>query len=61
MNIDEGLRLALSALKRVISDGFDTDRIDCVYITSEKKTYEKMPRDKIAKVLASLDAGVKKK
>lgn len=61
MTIDEGLRLALSALKRVINDGFDTDRIDCVYITTEKKTYEKMPRDKIAKVLASLDTNVKKK
>jgi len=56
MTIDEGLKLALSALKRVITDGFDSDRIDCVYITNEKHSYEKMPKDKIAKVLASLDS-----
>jgi proteasome alpha subunit len=56
MTIEDGLKLALSALKRVISDGFDSDRIDCVYITSEKKNYEKMPKDKISKILTSLDA-----
>ncbi|HYD03970.1 MAG TPA: archaeal proteasome endopeptidase complex subunit alpha, partial [Alphaproteobacteria bacterium] len=55
LSVDDGLKLALSALKRVVSEGFDPDRIDCVYITNEKKTYEKMPRDKIAKTLASLD------
>jgi len=55
MTIDEGLKVALSALKRVIVDGFDSDRIDCVYITNDKKTYEKMPKDKISKVLASLE------
>jgi proteasome alpha subunit len=56
ISIDDGLKLALSALKKVVTDGFDSDRIDCVYITNEKKTYEKMPKDKIAKILASLDA-----
>ncbi|MGV8141984.1 MAG: archaeal proteasome endopeptidase complex subunit alpha [Candidatus Woesearchaeota archaeon] len=61
LTLDEGLKLALSALKRVINDGFDSDRIDCVCITSEKKTYEKIPKDKIAKVLASLDVKDKKK
>jgi proteasome alpha subunit len=55
MTIDDGLKLALSALKRVINDGFDSDRIDCVYITNEKKAYEKMPKDKITKILSSLD------
>lgn len=60
LTIDEGLKLALSALKRVITEGFDSDRIDCVYITNDKKAYEKMPKDKIAKTLASLDT-VKKK
>jgi len=56
MTIDEGLKVALSALKRVIVDGFDSDRIDCVYITNDKKNYEKMPKDKIAKILTALDS-----
>ena len=61
MTIDEGLKLAVSALKRVINDGFESDRIDCVYITNEKKMYEKMPKDKITKVLAALDSKDTKK
>ncbi len=56
LTIDDGLKLALSALKKFITDGFDSDRIDCVYITNEKKVYEKMPKDKITKALASLDS-----
>lgn len=56
MTIDDGLKVALSALKRVITDGFDSDRIDCVYITNDKKNYEKMPKDKITKVLNALDS-----
>jgi len=55
MTIEDGLKLALSALKRVITEGFDSDRIDSVYLTNEKKTYEKMPKDRISKVLAALD------
>ena len=61
MTMDDGLKLALSALKRVIADGFESDRIDCVYITNEKKNYEKMPKERIAKVLASLDIKDSKK
>ena len=55
LTIDDGLRLAVSALKKIVNEGFDSDRIDCVYITNEKKVYEKMPRDRITKILATLD------
>ena len=56
MTIDDGLKLALGALKKIVTDGFDSDRIDCVYILNDKKTYEKMPKHKITKILASLDS-----
>ncbi len=55
MTIEDGLKLALGALKKVVTDGFDAERIDCVYLTAEKKMYEKMPKDRIAKAIASLD------
>lgn len=55
MSLDDGMRLALSALKKSISDGFDAERIDCVMITNEKKQYEKVSKEKIAKVLSTLD------
>ncbi len=58
LTLEEGMKLALSALKKTISDGFDAERIDCVFVTADKKEYQKVSRDKIAKALASLD-GVK--
>jgi len=60
MSIDDGIKLALSALRKAISDGFDAERIDCVYVTSQDKKYEKVPKEKIAKILSSID-GTKKK
>ena len=59
MTMDEGLKLAVSALKKVVVDGFEADRIDAVYVSADKKNYEKLSREKIAKVLATID--VKKK
>lgn len=55
LTLEEGMKLALSALKKTISDGFDAERIDCVFVTADKKEYQKVSRDKIAKALASLD------
>jgi len=61
MSVEDGLRLAISALKKVVTDGFEADRIDAVYITLDKKNFEKVPKDKIIKVLASLDSPKKPK
>ncbi len=55
LTLEEGMKLALSALKKTITDGFEAERIDCVFVTADKKEYQKVPRDKIAKALASLE------
>jgi len=55
MSVEDGLKLAVSALKKVVTDGFEADRIDAVYITTDKKNFEKVSRERIAKVLNSLD------
>lgn len=55
LTLEEGMKLALSALKKTITDGFEAERIDCVFVTADKKEYQKVSRDKIAKALTSLD------
>lgn len=60
ITLEDGMKLALSALKKTITDGFDAERIDAVFVTAEKKEYIKVPRDKIAKALASIDTAKKK-
>ncbi len=61
MTLDEGMRLAISALKKVLNENFEPDRIDCVFIGSEDKKYTKISKDKIAKIYASIDSKDKKK
>jgi len=56
LTLEEGMKIALSALKKTITDGFDAERIDCVFVTADKKEYQKITREKIAKALASLDS-----
>ena len=60
LSLDDGLKLAISALKKVASEGFEAERIDAVVITVEKKVYEKISKDKIAKIMSQLDTGKKK-
>ncbi|MEM4711126.1 MAG: archaeal proteasome endopeptidase complex subunit alpha [Candidatus Woesearchaeota archaeon] len=54
LTLEDGLKLALSALKRAINDGFDAERIDCVMISSDKREYQKISKEKIAKILSLL-------
>jgi proteasome alpha subunit len=55
LTVEEGIKLAISALRKVITDGLEAERIDCVYITADKKSYEKVTKEKIAKILSALD------
>lgn len=61
LSLDDGMKIALMALKKTINDGFDAERIDCVYVTAEKKEYQKVTKEKIAKILATLDGKDTKK
>jgi proteasome alpha subunit len=54
MSVDEGITLAISALKRVITDGFDAERLDCVYVDSQRK-YVKVSKEKISRILSNID------
>ena len=51
ITIEEGLKLAIRALKKVLGKEFDIERIDGAYITLKDKKFTKLSRDKIAKIV----------
>ncbi len=51
MTIDECLKLAVKALRKILGKDFDVDRIDGVYITTKEKVFTRVSKDKIAKIM----------
>lgn len=51
LTIEEGLKLCIKALKKVLDDNFDADRIDAAYIDETEKIMKKVPKEKIKKLL----------
>lgn len=50
LSIDEGLKLAIKALKKVLSKDFNIERIDGAYITLQDKMYIKIDKNRLAKL-----------
>lgn len=50
MAIEDGLKLAVRILKKVLGKEFDAERIDGAYITTKDCKFTKISRDKIAKI-----------
>ena len=51
MNIEEGLKLALSSLSKVLDKNFNADRIEAAYIKTDEKRFTKVTKQKIEKIL----------
>lgn len=51
MTIEEGLKLAVSALNRVVDKGFNADRVEAAYVKKDQKQFTKVPKDKIERLL----------
>ena len=51
MTIEEGLKLAVKALRKILGKDFDVDRIDGAYITTKDKMFTRVSKDKIAKIM----------
>ena len=47
MTIDECLKLALDALKKVLGSNFSIERIDAAYINADDKTFKRFTKNKI--------------
>ncbi len=49
MSIEDGLKLAIRALKKTLGKEFDAERIDGAFITVKESKFTKLSKDKIAK------------
>ena len=61
ITIEEGLKLALKALKKVLGENFNIERIDTAYIRSDKKKFSKFSKEKLEKVSGDFKEIKKKK
>lgn len=60
LDIEAGLKLCLSSLKKSLGGQFVVDRIDAAYIQTADKKFKKFKKDKIEKISANIK-GVKPK
>jgi proteasome alpha subunit len=51
MTLEEGLKLCIKALKKVLDGNFQPERIDAAYIDEKEKKMVKMSRDRIKKMM----------
>ena len=54
MNIEDGLKLSLKVLKRVLGENFNVDRIDAAYIKTVEKKFTRFPKAKVEKVASEV-------
>lgn len=50
LTIEEGLKLAISALQEALKKDFDLERIDASYITIKEKKYKKVSKEELKKL-----------
>jgi 20S proteasome alpha/beta subunit len=51
MTIQDGLHLAVKALKKVLDENFKAERIDAAIVTKESGVMKKLSQDEINKLL----------
>ncbi|MBI4451505.1 archaeal proteasome endopeptidase complex subunit alpha [Candidatus Woesearchaeota archaeon] len=51
LTIEDGLKLCLSALNRVLDKNFGVERVDAAYITTTGKAFMKVKKDKLDRLL----------
>jgi proteasome alpha subunit len=51
MSVEQGLKLAVSALKKFLGDQFEIERVDAAAITLEGKSMERISKERIAKLV----------
>ncbi len=58
MTIEDGLKVCVKALNKVLDDNFDAERLDCAYITKKELGFKRFSKAKLEKML---DEAKKKK
>ncbi|MBI2650550.1 archaeal proteasome endopeptidase complex subunit alpha [Candidatus Woesearchaeota archaeon] len=54
LTIEEGLKLSLKALKKVLGENFNVERIDAAYINVTEKKFKRLVKSKIEKTASEL-------
>ncbi len=54
ITIEDGLKLALSSLNKVLDKNFNADRIEAAYIKTDEKKFNKVPKEKIERILKEI-------
>ncbi len=54
LTIEDGLKLSLKALKKVLGENFNVERIDAAYISITEKKFRKVTKSKIEKIVSEL-------
>lgn len=54
LTMEEGLRLSLKALKKVLGENFSVNRIDAAYISTTEKKFRKVAKQRIEKMVSEL-------
>jgi len=54
LTIEEGLKLSLKALKRVLGENFKIERIDAAYINTTEKKFRRLMKSRIEKTASEL-------
>src|SRR3989338_8193685 len=54
LKIEEGLKLSLRALKKVLGENFNVERIDAAYISTAEKKFKRVPKSKMEKIASEL-------
>lgn len=52
MTIEQGLKLCVKALSKVVDENFNVDRLDCVYIRKDKPVFTRVSKEKLSQVLS---------
>ena len=54
LTIEDGLKLSLKSLKKVLGENFNIERIDAAYITIAERKFKRVPKSRIEKLSAEL-------
>jgi len=60
LSIEEGLKLCIQALSKVLDDNFSAERLDCAFVSKKELKFVRVPKAKIEKILAEAKKIVKK-
>ena len=61
LTIEDGLKLSLKALKKVLGENFNIERIDAAYIATAEKKFRRLTKSKLEKVTSDLKEDKKPK